>query len=360
MRCDDDGMDMSLETIAVKAGRPEPEPDQPLNIPLTMASTYVAGGDLEYGRYGNPTWQAFESAIGQLEGGRALAFSSGMAAVAAVLDLVSPGAHVVAPMHCYLGTLAQLATLEQRGLVKVTTVDVADSTAVVAALTEDTAVLWLESPTNPMLEIADIAGLAAQAKDLGVTVVVDNTFATPLAQRPLDLGADIVVHSATKMLGGHADLLLGVLVSRQEDALNAIEERRKQIGAVPGVLESWLALRGLRTLHLRVERAQSNATELTRRLQAHSAVERVRYPGFGSIAAFEVRGGADVADRLSLATRVWIHATSLGGVESTLERRRRWAGEAASVPESLVRLSVGIEHIDDLWSDLDHALTSST
>jgi cystathionine gamma-synthase len=353
-------MDMSLETIAVKAGRPEPVPDQPLNIPLTMASTYVAGGDLEYGRYGNPTWQAFESAIGQLEGGRALAFSSGMAAVAAVLDLVSPGAHVVAPRHCYLGTLTQLTTLEQRGLVSVTTVDVTDNDVVIGALTDDTAVLWLESPTNPMLEIADIAGLSTRAKDLGVTVVVDNTFATPLLQRPLDLGADLVVHSATKMLAGHADVLLGVLVSRDAEALHAIEERRKAIGAIPGALESWLALRGLRTLHLRAERAQANASELARRLEVHPSVHRVRYPGFGSIVAIEVRGGAASADRLSTATQIWVHATSLGGVESTLERRRRWAGEAASVPESLVRLSVGIEHVDDLWFDLDHALTAST
>ncbi len=353
-------MDLALETLAVKSGRPDRVPDQPLNVPLTMASTYVAGGDLEYGRYGNPTWEAFESAIGALEGGRALAFSSGMATVATILDLVGAGQHVVAPRHCYLGTLHQLATLEQRGHVTVSTVDVADTDAVLAAITEDTAVLWLESPTNPMLEVADVPTISAAAREAGVTVVVDNTFATPLLSRPLEAGADVVVHAATKSLGGHSDLLLGVLVTRRDDVYQATEERRKTIGAVPGTLESWLALRGMRTLHLRVERAQSNAAELSRRLAEHAAVERVRYPGFGSMIAIEVRGGAAAADRLSRATQLWVHATSLGGVESTLERRRRWAGEPTSVPESLVRLSVGIEHVEDLWSDLDRALLEAT
>jgi cystathionine gamma-synthase len=353
-------MDLSLETVAVKAGRPERVPDQPLNVPLTMASTYVAGGDVEYGRYGNPTWAAFESAVGGLEGGRALAFSSGMAAVATVLDLVGSGQHVVAPRHCYLGTLHQLATLEQRGLMAVSTVDVADTDAVLAAITEDTALLWLESPTNPMLEVADLAAITAAAHGSGVTVVVDNTFATPLLSRPLDLAADVVVHSATKSLAGHSDVVLGVVVTRRDDIFQATEERRKTIGALPGTLESWLALRGLRTLHLRVERAQSNAAELSRRLAGHTAVDRVRYPGFGSMVAIEVRGGAVAADRLGRATRLWVHATSLGGVESTLERRRRWAGEPVSVPESLVRLSVGIENVDDLWSDLEQALLDAT
>jgi cystathionine gamma-synthase len=283
-----------------------------------------------------------------------------MAAVTTVLDLVGHGQHVVAPRHCYLGTLHQLATLEQRGRAAVSTVDVADTDAVLAAVTEDTALLWLESPTNPMLEVADLPAITAAAHESGATVVVDNTFATPLLSRPLDIGADVVVHSATKSLAGHSDVVLGVLVTRRDDVFQATEERRKTMGAVPGTLESWLALRGLRTLHLRVERAQSNAAQLSRRLAEHAAVERVRYPGFGSMIAIEVRGGAAAADRLGRATRLWVNATSLGGVESTFERRRRWAGEPVSVPESLVRLSVGIEHVDDLWSDLDQGLLDAT
>jgi cystathionine gamma-synthase len=187
-------------------------------------------------------------------------------------------------------------------------------------------------------------------------VVADNTFATPLRQRPLDLGADLVVHSATKYLSGHADLVLGAVVTRDDQTWRALDEQRRARGAVAGVLEAWLATRGIRTLALRVDRAESNARRLVELLAAHPAVDRVRYPSFGGIIAIEVAGGAFAADLVCRSTRLWVHATSLGGVESTLERRRRWAGEPETIPEGLVRLSVGVEDVDDLWRDLARAL----
>lgn len=346
---------LAASTLAVTAGRPTREPDQPLNAPLVPASVYVAGGEREYGRYANPTWEAFEQALGALEGGRCLAFSSGMAAATTVLDLVTDGETVVAPRHAYLGVLHQLAAAEGRGRLGIRSVDIAATEQVVAAL-DGAALLWLESPTNPALEVADIETLAAAAHAAGASVVVDNTFATPVRQRPLDLGADVVLHSATKYLCGHADAVLGALVTRDDDAWRALDERRRTAGAIPGVLEAWLAVRGMRTLALRVDRAEHNARQLVERLAAHPAVSRVRYPGLGGIVAVELHGGPLAADLLVHGTLLWVHATSLGGVESTLERRRRWQGEAATIPADLVRLSVGVEDVDDLWHDLAAAL----
>jgi cystathionine gamma-synthase len=346
-------------TRAVTAGRPPHEPDNPLNTPLTMASTYVAGGDVEYGRYGNPTWSAFEEALGGLEGGRCLAFSTGLAAVATVLDLVGQGQTVVAPRHAYNGSVMQLADLEARGRINAVLVDITDTQAVVKAC-EEAALVWLESPTNPALEIADISAITAAAHDAGANVVVDNTFATPLLQQPLALGADLVVHSATKYLSGHSDALLGAVVTESDELYDVLKARRDLTGATPGTLEAWLALRGMRTLHVRVERAQENAQELVRRLHDHPAVAEVRYPGFGAIISVVLDQGALAADLLTRKTTLWVHATSLGGVESTFERRRRWRTEPATIPDALVRMSVGIEDVDDLWDDLAAALDQVT
>jgi cystathionine gamma-synthase len=348
----------SPATVAVAAGRPPHEPDQPLNHPITMASTYGATGDLEYGRYGNPTWTAFEDVLGSLEGGRCLAFSSGLAAVATVLDLVGQGATVVAPRHAYNGTVMQLADLESRGRLTAHLVDVTE-TEEVARACADAALVWLESPTNPALEIAEIETIARAAHDAGAYVVVDNTFATPLRQRPLTMGADLVVHSATKYLAGHGDAMLGAVVTADAQLYDVLKGRRDLVGAIPGTLEAWLALRGMRTLHLRLDRAESNARRLAERLADHAAVAEVRYPGFGGIVAIVLAGGADAADRLVRSTSLWVHATSLGGVESTLERRRRWRSEPATIPEALVRLSVGVEDVEDLWADLAQAMTGS-
>lgn len=353
-----DRTDQTPATLAVTSGRPPHEADNPLNPPVTLASTYVAGGDREYGRYANPTWEAFEETLGALEGGRALAFSSGLAAVDTLLNLVTNGETVVAPRHCYLGTLAQLADLEQRGRINARLVDISDTDAVVAAC-DDAAILWVESPTNPAMEVADLEALSKGAHEHGTTVVVDNTFATPILQRPLDLGADVVLHSATKYLSGHSDVLLGALVTRNDEIHRAIDQRRRGIGAVPGPFETWLALRGMRTLALRVERAQANAQALVERLREHPAIEEVRYPGFGGMIAIVLAGGAAPADQLTRSTDVWVHATSLGGVESTFERRRRWSGEPDTIPEGLVRLSVGIEDVGDLWADLEEALSAT-
>ncbi len=351
--------DLRPATLVVTAGRPPHEPDAPLNQPLVAASVYVAGGDREYGRYANPTWEAFEQALALLEGGgKALAFSSGMAAVTAVLDLVADGEAIVVPQHAYLGVLHHLASMEAKGRLSVRTVDITDTDQVLAAL-DDAAVLWLESPTNPALEVADIEKLAAAAHGAGATCVVDNTFATPLRQRPLDLGADVVVHAATKYIAGHSDALIGAVVTRDEQAWLAIDARRRMAGAVPGALETWLALRGMRTLALRVDRAEASAQTLVQRLGEHPAVSTVRYPGCGGVVAIEFAGGAIAADLAVHSTRLWVHATSLGGVESTLERRRRWKGEATTIPEDLVRLSVGVEDVDDLWADLSAALDAT-
>ena len=340
-------------TIAVTAGRPDKVPDAPLNTPITMAATYVAGGEVEYGRYGNPTWTALEDTLGALEGGRCLTFASGLAAVATVLDLVGKEGKVLAPRHGYTGTIMQLADLEARGRLTAEMVDVTDTDAVVAAC-DGAALVWLESPTNPALEVADIATITKAAHEAGA--YVDNTFATPLLQRPLEDDVDIVVHSATKYLAGHSDVQMGAIVTRDDELYGVLKGRRDLVGAIPGPFEAWLTLRGLRTLHLRVERAQSNAQELVRRLAEHPALAEVRYPGFGAIVSIVLAQGEMAADLLSRKTRLWIHATSLGGVESSLERRRRWKAEAATIPEGLVRLSVGIEDVEDLWEDLRAAL----
>jgi len=350
---------ISPATVAVTRGRPPHEPDQPLNTPIVMASTFVAGGELEYGRYANPSWEAFEEILGELEGGRCLSFASGMAAVTTVLDLVGQGAKVVAPQHAYQGSIMSLADLESRGRITAQLVDIEDTAAVVAAC-DDAALVWIESPTNPALELADIATIATAAHEAGAYVVVDNTFATPLLQQPLAMGADIVVHSATKYLSGHSDVLLGALVTADDELYGVLRNRRSMTGSVPGAFEAWLAARGMRTLHLRVERAQANAQALVERLRVHPAVSEVRYPGFGAIVSIVLAQGEMAADLLCRKTTIWVHATSLGGVESTFERRRRWKTEARSIPDALVRMSVGIEDVDDLWADLETALDTLT
>ena len=362
-------------TVLVAGGRPAAEPDAPLNPPVTFASAFRAGGSLEYAREGSPSFEPLEEVLGALEGGRAVLFSSGMAAVNAVLDLLPVGGTVVAPRHAYTGVGVRLTELAATGRLRVRRVPV-DDPAAVASSCAGADLLWLESPTNPMLEVADIAAAAGAAHASGALVLCDNTFATPLGQQPLALGADVVLHSATKYIGGHSDLLLGALVAADDDLAERLRVRRVLLGGAPGAMEAWLALRGVRTLDLRLRHASASAAELARRLSAHPAVARVRYPGlpddpghpvasrqmngFGGVLSIETVGGPGVADAVCEGTRLWVHATSLGGVESLLERRRRWPGEAGTVPETLIRLSVGIEDLDDLWTDLDDALRAAT
>jgi len=366
------------ETVAVTSGRPAPEVDAPLNTPVTFAATYVgsfdtASGSLGYGRYGNPTWQALEEGIGALEGGRALTFSSGMAAAHAVLELLPAGATIVLPHNCYLGVASAIDTRAAKSGWTVRRVDIADTDAVLAAA-EGADLVWVESPTNPTIEVADLPAIGAALAGR-VLLVVDNTFATPLLQQPLSSGADVVLHAVTKFIAGHSDALLGALVVREDDTgtFAALDAVRRSHGATPGTMEAYLALRGLRTLPLRLRQAQENAAVLAPRLAAHPAVQRVRYPGlpedpgheraartmagFGSLISIDLADAA-TADAVVAAAKLWVFATSLGGVESMFERRRRWAGELTSVPEGLVRLSVGVEHVEDLWADLEQALDS--
>jgi cystathionine gamma-synthase len=369
-----DGMDhLHPETVAVRAGRPAATAGAPLNAPLVMASSFHTGGDHEYSREGNPTWEGLEEALGALEGGEAVAFASGMAAVAAVLEGQSLGARVVLPAVSYVTMRELMAERAGGWRLDAVEVDVTDTEATLAAC-DGAALLWLESPTNPLVGIADLATLAKAAHAEGAIVVVDNTFATPLLQRPLELGADLVVHSATKYVGGHSDLLLGAVVARDHGEADRLRHVRELNGATPGTLEAWLALRGLRTLPVRIERAQATATELARRLADHPEVTGVRYPGLpddpghalaerqmagpGAMLAFEVSGGGERAQALCERVRVIVYATSLGGVETLIDRRARWPGEAHISP-SLLRLSVGCEHPDDLWADLEQALSAT-
>jgi cystathionine gamma-synthase len=367
---------LHLETVAVTAGRPEHVVDAPLNTPVVFASTYVGAhdtstGEIGYGRYGNPTWQALERAIGALEGGRALAYASGMAAAHAVLELMPTGGVIVIPHNCYLGVAEAIDRRAARYGWQVRRVDVTDTTEVLTAA-DGADVVWIESPTNPTIDVADLPTLGENLSP-GSVFVVDNTFATPLLQRPLEFGADIVLHWATKMLSGHSDVVLGATVTRADDTqtFEGLDASRRSFGASPGPMEAYLALRGLRTLPLRLAQAQASAQVLAERLAAHESVKRVRFPGLPTdpghdrarrtMSGFGALISIDLADARSAEAFVdgcalWVFATSLGGVESTLERRRRWKSELQSVPEGLVRLSVGIEHVEDLWSDLSQAL----
>lgn len=345
------------ETVAVVAGRPDRAPGAPLNAPLVPASTYHHGGDPTYGRDGNPGWAAFEAALGQLEGGSCVAFASGLAASSAILDELAFGARVVAQRAPYFGVAEQLRDRDARGQLALVALPELTPAALEATV-EGAGLVWVESPTNPMLDVVDLAAVIAVARAAGALVVVDNTFATPFGQTPLALGADVVLHSATKLIGGHSDLLLGAVVIRDASLDQRLRDQRGSTGATPGTLEAYLALRGLRTLPARLARAQVSASELVRRLSAHPRVARVRYPGTGTMISFETTGTADDAEAVCEACRLIVHATSLGGVETSLERRSRYDSEREmGTPATLIRLSVGLEHVDDLWRDLDQALS---
>jgi cystathionine gamma-synthase len=360
-------------SLVVRLGRPAVSPGAPVNPPVVLTATYHAGGDATYGRDANATWDAFEAALGALEGGSALAFASGMGAIASVVETLPVGACVVVPADAYQGVRLLLGDLAALGRVAVRSVDVANTEGVLAVCADvggPPGLLWLESPTNPLLAIADLPALISGAHRLGMLVAVDNTVATPLLQRPLDFGADVVVHSVTKLLAGHSDLVLGAAVVRDPALLTALTRQRSLHGAVPGPLETFLALRGLRTLAVRLERAQASAGELARRLAADAAVAWVRYPGlpshpghslarsqmrgFGTMIAFQMGGGGAAADAVCEGVRLIVHGTSLGGVESLIEHRSRYPAEA-HLPPGVLRLSVGIEHVDDLWADLQQA-----
>jgi cystathionine gamma-synthase len=373
----------------VHLGRPASAAGAPVNPPVVLSSTFHQGGDLIYGRDGNSTWSALEEVLGRLEGGDCLIFSSGMGGIAAVLETLPVPGRVVVAGDAYNGTRRFLADVAGRGRLRFRTVDVADTEGVLAACAEfceapgrpsgeagsfgTGGLLWLESPTNPLLAVADLPALIDGAHQLGMDVAVDNTFASPILQQPLAWGADIVVHSASKSLAGHSDVIMGAVMTRRPEVLRLLSDRRSLHGAVAGPWEAWLTLRGVRTLALRTERACANAAELARRLAAHPQLARVRYPGlpddpgheraraqmtaFGAVISFDVAGDADAADAFGSRLRLVTVGTSLGGVETLIERRGRLKGEE-KLPPNLMRLAVGIEDVEDLWADLDGALTS--
>lgn len=347
------------ETIAVSSGRPQHTAGEGINVPISLNSTFVAGGPINYGRTGNETWQPLEAAISALEEAEhTLLFSSGMAAITAVFSLLPHGAPVVASHEGYSGTMALLKRFHAEGRLEVRFVDITDTKEVLAQL-QGAAFLWVESPTNPGLGVAEVSVIIGEAKKRNLGVGFDNTFATPLSQKPLTFGADVVMHSVTKYLAGHSDVILGSLSTKDPALHTRLHEARVLFGAIPGPFEAWLALRGIRTFPLRFNQAQATAATLVEKLKAHTSVSNVRYPGFGAIISFEVSGDAAAAERVCDGAQLIINATSLGGVETTWERRRRWPLESHSVPENLIRLSVGCEHVDNLWSDIDAALKNA-
>jgi cystathionine gamma-synthase len=300
--------------------------------------------DFYYQRYGHPAGVEAEAALGELDGGHALLYPSGSAATTSLLlALLGPGKTVALADGAYYGTGVLMRVLERWGLRVVEF----DQTG---APPDGVDLVWIEAPSNPLLTMPDFEAAAAHPAPL----VCDATAATPVYLRPLERGADFVLHSATKFLGGHHDVLLGAVVAKSEEDYERLKEFRTRSGIVAAPDVAWLLLRSLKTLRVRMERITANAQVLARRLGAHPAVERVRYPGFGGLMSFDVAGGADAAKRVETSTKLIKNATSLGGVDSVLETRARW--EAGRVPENLVRLSVGLEDVDELWADLERAL----
>jgi cystathionine gamma-lyase len=362
-------------TRVVRAGLPVADQGAPFLPGPTFAAPFHFSGDpgaadYVYGRYGNPTWSAYEAAIGELEGGEAVLYASGMAAAAAVLlNSLRPGDHAVIPADCYMHVrnLAE-GYLGERG-VEVELVPTAELAA--DRLPDELRLLWLETPSNPGLDVCDIAALAAAAHDRGAMVAVDNTTATPLAQQPLALGADLSVVSATKHLSGHADLLLGYVAVADGARAEVLREWRKQAGAIAGPFEAWLAHRSLPTLDVRLERGCANAAAIAELLAGRDDVEGVRYPGltsdpghetaarqmsrFGTIVSFDL-DSRERAERFLSTAELIADATSFGGVYSSAERRGRWGGD--DVPEGFIRLSAGCEDTADLLADIERALAA--
>jgi cystathionine gamma-synthase len=374
--------DLRFETRAIHAGQDPDAPYGAVNVPIYQNATYAQPEVgmpkvWDYARGGNPTREAFQQALASLEGGASgFAFSSGLGAETTLLLTLRPGDHVVLADDVYGGTYRLLSKVLGEWDLRFSTADLTDVDAASAAMTPDTKLVWVETPSNPMLKIVDIAAVSAEAHEHGARVVVDNTFATPALQRPLALGADAVVHSVTKYVGGHSDLIGGAIVTSDEEWIERLGFLVNAVGAVPGPMDSYLALRGLKTLAVRMRAHCAGARAVAAFLGTHQAVTQVVYPGleshpghaiaerqmadFGGMVSFRV-GDAEAALRVARRTELFFLAESLGGVESLIEvpgpmTHASVAGSPLEVPADLVRLSVGIEHPDDLIEDLDRAL----
>ncbi|HEX2029851.1 MAG TPA: cystathionine gamma-synthase [Actinomycetota bacterium] len=374
---------MRFETRAIHAGQ-EPEPAYgSVNVPIFQTSTYAQDAvgkpkRWDYARGGNPTREALQTALASLEGGaRGLCFASGLAAEATLLlDLLRPGDHVVMGDDVYGGTYRLLARVLGEWGVAFDTVDLTDLEVTQKAIRDESRVVWVETPTNPLLKVVDVAAVAEIARGAGARCVVDNTFATPYLQRPLELGADVVVHSVTKYLGGHSDLVGGAIVLNDEEVADRLAFLQNAVGAIPGPMDCYLALRGIKTLAARMDAHCRGAGMVANFLASHPKVRRVHYPGladdpghevaerqmdgFGGMVSFEM-GSAEEAVAVAEGTELFFLGESLGGVESLIEvpgpmTHASVAGSPLEVPDALVRLSVGIEHPDDLVADLDQAL----
>lgn len=373
---------MTFETLSIHAGRDVERSTGAVAPPIHVSTTFERDADGEfsrgfsYSRADNPARRPLEECISALEGGGdATTYSSGSAASMAVFSLLRPGEHVIAPIESYHGTAKQLRDVLAPMGVTHTFVDMTRVDAVRDALRKETRLVWIETPSNPMLNISDIETIAELAHGRGAMVCCDNTFATPVWQRPLELGADVVMHSSTKYFGGHSDVMGGVIITRDRGGLSdQLRDYQQTVGSVPSPFDCWLIRRSLTTLSCRVRAQTHNASRLAGFLQSHKNVERVFYPGldthpghtiaqrqmkggFGAMLSFLVRGGRDAAFAVAAKTELFIRATSLGGVESLIEHRASVEGPHSVTPQNLLRLSVGLESADDLIADLDQALS---
>ncbi len=371
---------MRIETLAVHAGHSIDPATGAVAPPIYLSTTFERQADgsyphgYNYIRDNNPNREALEKCLCELEGGvAAAAFSSGSAATMSVFQALSPGDHVIAPLDAYSGTSSLLREIFAPWSLSVTFVDMTNPTEVQQAIQPNTKLIWIETPSNPMLKITDIGKIADIAHQANAICVCDNTWATPIGQSPLKSGADLVVHSTTKYLGGHSDVLGGVAIAKvEDDFFNRIRKIQKTGGAVASPFDSWLILRGIQTLPYRMRAHSENALKVATFLSEHPKVEAVHYPGlkqhpgyeiaasqmqlFGGMLSFQVKGGRDMAFAVAAKVKIFTRATSLGGVESLIEHRASIEGTGTKTPENLLRMSIGLEHAEDLIEDLAQAL----